>query len=84
MAKCFARFGPSPKKKAVTADTMESLLRKGEFVLNLTDVTKTGNGEWRMGNGEWGMGNGEWEIENGKWEMENGKWEIDFFFTLNF
>ena len=27
---------------------------------SVTDVTKTGNGEWGMGNGEWGMGNGEW------------------------
>ena len=47
----------------------------------VSDVSKTGNGEWGMGNGEWGMGNGEWEIENGKWEIENGKF---IFFTLTF
>ena len=42
-------------------------------VNDVTDVTKTGNGEWGMGNGEWGMGNGEWGMGNGEWGMGNGE-----------
>ena len=38
------------------------------------DVTKTGNGEWKMKNGEWGMENGEWGMGNGEWGMGNGEW----------